>query len=193
MLKLNKEYWKQRYRSGNTQWDIGKPSPQLIQLAKKYASESDRILIPGAGRGHEYVKLKDIGFQNVYLCDWANEAFDALRGHPMTNDSDLMVCDFFELSGNFDLILEMTFFCALEPSLRKAYVRKCYDLLNDDGLLCGLWFDRDFNQDGPPFGGSREEYTNLLFDQFDILKMETASLSIAPRANKEVMIVCQRR
>ena len=40
---------------------------------------------------------------------------------------------FFEHNKKYDLILEQTFFCALNPALRRAYVAKVYELLNVNG------------------------------------------------------------
>ena len=50
--------------------------------------------------------------------------------------------NFFYHQGKYDLILEQTFFCALDPSLREKYVEKCYDLLNDDGKIAGVFFNK---------------------------------------------------
>jgi len=192
MTSLNQEYWKNRYAAGNTQWDIGRASEQLLELASEHARNHSRILIPGAGRAYEYLALRDLGYKSVSLCDWAEEAFfDLVKEFPAAKE-DIIVSDFFQLEDTYDLILEMTFFCALHPSLRSDYVNQCYNLLGSGGCVAGLLFNREFDSPGPPFGGSSEEYLRLFGPKFDILRWETSELSIPQRRGKELVFVCQK-
>ncbi len=80
---------------------------------------------------------------------------------PTFPDSYLIHKDFFELQTKFDLILEQTFFCALNPILRPKYVQKMSELLNAKGKLVGLLFNVPLNEGHPPFGGDKKEYINL--------------------------------
>ena len=99
--------------------------------------------------------------------------------------------DFFEHQGEYDLIIEQTFFCALPPTMRQKYVWKMHQLLANKGKIAGLLFNRTF-ESGPPFGGSQEEY-NLLFQQaFNFLKMEVCQNSATPRAGSELFIELQK-
>ena len=75
--------------------------------------------------------------------------------------------DFFEHKGKYDLVLEQTFFCALDPAKRKDYVEKMYELITPKGKLAGVLFDREF-EGGPPFGGRKNEYENLFKTKFKI-------------------------
>ena len=72
---------------------------------------------------------------------------------------------FFEHKGNYDLIIEQTFFCALPPTMRQKYVWKMHQLLRDSGKIVGLLFNKIF-ESGPPFGGSKAEYVSLFKDAF---------------------------
>jgi copper chaperone CopZ len=85
----------------------------------------------------------------------------------------------------YDIIIEQTFFCALPPTMRQRYVWKMHNLLNANGILAGLLFNRSFDV-SPPFGGSREEYEKLFFGAFEFENIETATNSIEPRANTEL-------
>ena len=76
--------------------------------------------------------------------------------------------------------------------MRMLYVDKMHDLLDTNGVLTGLLFNREFDG-GPPFGGSTEEYQQLFKDKFDIQIMANAYNSIAPRANSEVFIYLKKR
>lgn len=99
--------------------------------------------------------------------------------------------DFFKLQQKFQLILEQTFFCAIDPSLREKYAEKMYDLLRQDGKLVGLFFDRSF-EENPPFGGSKEEYMNLFAPLFDIVNMQQAYNSIERRKGTELFVVLRK-
>jgi SAM-dependent methyltransferase len=103
----------------------------------------------------------------------------------------LIAADFFELSGGYDLIVEQTFFCALDPSLRSSYVQQAYDLLRPGGKLAGLLFDRYF-AGGPPFSGNMEEYRQLLEKRFAIKTLQPCYNSIAPRAGTELFFIAEK-
>lgn len=92
-----------------------------------------------------------------------------------------------------DLIVEQTFFCALEPALRKKYVQKTHTLLKEKGKLIGLLFQFPLTTKGPPFGGSKTEYENLFKNDFSIKILETAHNSIKPRQNNELFFIFEKK
>ncbi len=128
------------------------------------------------------------------MLDIAPTAVETLRQrldaeHPNWQDSLQLVCgDFFQHSGQYDLILEQTFFCAIDPALRPAYVLKMKELLSTDGKLAGLLFNRDF-PGGPPFGGHKAEYEALFAEYFQIHTLETCTNSVGPRAGVELFFI----
>lgn len=61
----------------------------------------------------------------------------------------------FSLKDSFDLIIEQTFFCALDPKLRPEYAVKMAELLKPGGRLVGVLFNDTLNNDKPPFGGTK--------------------------------------
>jgi len=83
------------------------------------------------------------------------------------------------------LILEQTFFCALNPDLRTKYVQKMSELLSKDGKLVGLLFGVEF-PNNPPFGGSKEEYLTLFSSKFKINLLEPCHNSAKPRMGSEL-------
>jgi thiopurine S-methyltransferase len=101
--------------------------------------------------------------------------------------------DFFELNDNFDLILEQTFFCALNPNLRKSYVDKIHQLLNPKGKLAGLLFDFELTESGPPFGGNLSVYKSLFEDQFETMVLESSINSIKERQGKELFFIFEKK
>jgi len=188
--ELNKEYWNNRYLQQQTGWDIGSVAPALKEYIDQLINKNISILIPGCGNAYEAAYLLQQGFKNVTLVDIAPAATAAVEDKLSTyinNGLQIITGDFFDLKTTYDLILEQTFFCALDPSLRSAYVEKMVSLLNPDGKLVGLLFNRHF-EGGPPFGGSKLEYEELFTPKFNIQMMDTAHNSIGPRAGTELFV-----
>lgn len=197
---LDSHYWSTRYRNRDTPWDAGAPTTPITQFFDSFAQEPTNlqksVLIPGAGVSHEAAYIHRMGFNKVLVCDWAVEAlkrFEALN--PNFPKANLLCEDFFQLETTgvkVDLMVEQTFFCAIEPALREKYVATAAQLLFDGGLLVGLLFDRQFPQN-PPFGGSEAEYRMLFEPYFDIKIMEKAKNSIEPRQNSELFVIFKKK
>jgi methyl halide transferase len=100
--------------------------------------------------------------------------------------------DFFALEGTYDLILEQTFFCAIDPLMRKMYVDKMFHLLNPGGTLAGVLFGMEFPHEGPPFGGNILDYKTLLNDKLHIRTIEICYNSIPQRSGNELFFICKK-
>ena len=101
---------------------------------------------------------------------------------------NLILVDFFEHKGQYDLILEQTFFCALDPSFREQYVTKMLELLKPKGKLVGVIFTDPIGTNDPPFGATKEEYTKLFNSCFEFKIFEKCMNSIQPRMGRELFI-----
>ncbi len=188
-MKLNKNFWSNRYQENQTGWDIGYPSPAITKFFDTVVDKDKKILIPGAGNCYEGEYLFRAGFKNVFILDLAAEPLANFQQRvPEFPEAQLLQGNFFEHQTQYDFIVEQTFFCALNPSLRKNYVMKMADSLYENGALVGLLFNIPLHDDQPPFGGSKAEYEQLFAKHFQILKMETAYNSIKPRAGNELFI-----
>jgi SAM-dependent methyltransferase len=188
-MELDKDYWSARYRQQNTPWDVGYATPPLVHYLANIADKQSRILIPGCGTGHEAAFLHQQGHANVFVCDWAEEALAALQSEvPDFPPEHLLCMDFFDLQLQVDYLIEQTFFCAIAPSRRTAYVDKAASLLPVGGVLAGLLFSVPFEREGPPFGGSASEYERLFSRRFQILRMQPADDSIKPRLGHELFV-----
>lgn len=193
-------FWQNRWLTAETGWDLRQASPPLTEYAAQIPPERRNlsVLIPGCGSGHEADFLLENGFSSVTMLDIAPAAVEKMRerfhAKLETQNPKLSIrCgDFFEHEGQYDLILEQTFFCALPPALRPDYVKKMHTIIRPDGKLVGVLFDREF-PGGPPFGGSRAEYEALFEPYFDLKIMEACHNSVPPRAGTEVFFVAQRR
>lgn len=189
---LSPDYWNNRYLNNDFGWDIGYASPPLKEYFLQLKNKDASILIPGAGNGYEVELLIELGFKNVCVLDFAQAPLDALKKRlPDFPEKQLLQKDFFEHEGQYDLIIEQTFFCALDPDLRKKYVEQMCLLLKPGGKLVGLLFNDVMNTDRPPFGGSEFEYRNLFSERFDIKVMEACYNSIKPRMGKELFVIMQ--
>lgn len=188
---LNDQYWSERYAKSQTGWDVGNVSPALKCYFDQISTQSISILIPGCGNAYEAEYLLQQGFTDVTLIDISGVLVQNLQ-EKLKDYIEKGVCrvihqDFFEHSGNYDLIVEQTFFCAIDPILRPKYAKKMSELLKPSGRLVGLLFGREF-VGGPPFGGTQEEYIPYFSSYFDLKTIEKCNNSIPPRAGNELFI-----
>jgi len=189
MPDLTADYWNQRYREDNTPWDLGDVSPAIKHYMDGWTDRDARILIPGAGRAYEALYLHQQGFPNVYVCDWAPEAFHYLRSQAPDFPVDhQLVGDFFALDLTIDLLIEQTFFAAIDPSRRTDYVHRAASLIRPGGWLIGLLFDGELNRPGPPFGATRDTYRSLFSGAFQLEELDTAQHSVDARRGMEVFV-----
>jgi methyl halide transferase len=187
---LSIHYWNKRYLQNDFGWDIGHISSPLKAYFDQLNDKTISILIPGAGNSWEAEYLTQKGFENVYVCDFAEQPLINLQKRcPAIKKENLLLCDFFDITGRqFDLVVEQTFFCALNPSLRQKYFLQMNSLLKTGGKLVGLLFNDKLNSDKPPFGGTKEEYQGYFTDLFQVHTYETCYNSIMPREGRELFI-----
>lgn len=189
---LDKTYWDNQYKTNTTGWDLGKVSPPIKTYIDSLLNKNTAILIPGCGNAYEMEYLLQQGFTNVTVIDIAPTLTSILKQKHATNKNvKIIQGDFFEHKGRYDIIIEQTFFCALPPTLRQQYVFKMHQLLNENGLLVGLLFNRAFEVN-PPFGGSKAEYELLFKDAFQFIEIDNTNNSIDARANTELFIMFKK-
>lgn len=193
-IDLNQNFWESRWKNKQTGWDIGYPSPAITDFLEVYPNKNASILIPGCGNAYEAEYLYRNGFTDITLIDIAPHAVEKLK-NKFRNDPQVKVVqgNFFDWEGDYDLMIEQTFFCAIAPELRPNYVKKAHDLLKKDGQIVGLLFNREFQEQGPPFGGVQMEYETLFQPFFDIKIMEECTNSIPPRQGSELFIQLMKK
>lgn len=190
---LDESYWNERYMAKTTAWDLGQVSPPLRAYIDQLSNKDLRILIPGCGNSHEAEYLVNKGFKNITLIDIAPDLVKELKLKFQPYPSIKVIeGDFFKHNGEYDLILEQTFFCALHPELRKNYVEAMTKLLSLGGKIVGLLFDRDFEHVGPPFGGTSKQYRQLFEKDFELKIFETSTNSFSKRAGSELFIILKK-
>jgi SAM-dependent methyltransferase len=192
-LPLDETFWNDQYNANTTGWDLGEVSPPLKAYIDQLTNKNLRILIPGCGNTYEAGYLLQQGFTDITVIDIAPALVEKLKQKFAANPAvKIILGDFFKHRGEYDLVLEQTFFCAIDPLMRKTYVAKIKDLLAANGKLTGVLFDREFEPKGPPFGGCQSEYRLLFEKDFNILAFETCYNSFTKRQGTELFINLQK-
>lgn len=193
-MRFDEKYWSERYRFQLTGWDAGSITTPLKEYIDQLENKSLKILVPGCGFGHEVKYLYDQGFKNVDVIDFISKPIESLKAYCMNwQDSQFIVGDFFIHHGEYDLILEQTFFSSIDPGYRMQYANKTYELLRDDGKLVGLLFNINFPGNKPPFGGTKEEYARYFINRFEFNVFELSYNSIMPRRGNELFINLRKK
>ena len=188
-MTFDADFWNERYDNGQTGWDIGNPSTPIKEFVDGLTDRSIRILIPGAGNAYEAEYLHQKGFENVSVLDISERAIELFRNRvPSFPNDHLILGDFFNHKGAYDLILEQTFFCALPPTMRARYAEKMGSLLAKGGKLAGVMFNFPLTEKGPPFGGSEEEYETYFKPNFATVNIKPCLNSIEPRQGSEYWV-----
>ncbi len=191
MSELGSSYWNDLYKNRETRWDIGEISSPLKAYFDQLEDKSIRILIPGCGNSYEAEYLMKNGFKDVTVIDISEEPVKNLRTRLAEYDGkeiEILLQDFFTFQpdGKFDLVVEQTFFCAIDRTLREEYVQHMHEIITAGGKLAGVLFKTEFENPGPPFGGSKEEYNYLFSELFQIKKLEDCYNSIEKRRGNEL-------
>ena len=192
------EYWEKSYQSGNMSWDLGGPTP-IFNDWIQFQTDSLSICILGAGNGWDAINFAEKG-HNVTAVDFAESAIDNM--HTSAQDKGVQInlihSDIFDLcklfNHTFDIVLEYTCFCAIDPVRRMDYVRMTNKILKPDGKLVALLFpiDKDINNDGPPFAVDLDSTIDLFSKYFILDTKEIPSLSIERRNGREVFVILKK-
>ena len=186
-----RDFWSTLYRTGDTRFDRGRVAPAILRMAQDGDLPRGRLLVPGAGRGHEALALARLGFVTtaVDLAPEACEAADASAkalGVPLeVRCEDVLVDTLRSRRGQFDAIVEHTFFCAIDPSLRPDYVDACAELLRPGGVLAGLFFVLG-RPGGPPFDVTEPEIRGLFAPRFALERLRPERDSFPERRGREL-------
>ena len=194
MDDLEADFWNKKYENNKIGWDLGEVSPPLKAYFDQLENKELKILIPGGGNSHEAEYLFTNGFINVFVVDFSQIALDNIKSRvPEFPKEQLIQGDFFDLKTQFDLVIEQTFFCAINPKLRAAYAAKMHEVLVDKGKLVGLLFDAKLNDDHPPYGGTKAEYRTYFEAFFNFEIFTRCYNSFHNRKDMELFINFQKK
>jgi SAM-dependent methyltransferase len=197
---LSPDAWNERYQNGNTPWDLSGPTPEFVRLLDEgRLPPKGKALVPGGGRGHDAILLAQRGY-DVDLVDFAPDAVHAALAEASRQKAVLYgYCrNFFDLpatgyhQASYDVLLEYTFFCAIDPELRPRYAQTAASLLKPGGLLVGLFFPTSIDKAGPPFAVSQAEVEKLFAPSFEVT-FEKPARSVKPREGREFLGLLRRK
>ena len=188
-MDLSENFWDNKYKLNDTRWDLGIISPPIKAYIDQLTNKNLKILIPGGGNSHEAEYLHNNGFTNVYVIDLSETALIHLKSRvPSFPREHIIHGDFFNIDMVFDLIIEQTFFCAINPNLRNAYAEKAFEILCKHGKIVGLLFNVPLYDTQPPFGGSKAEYLEYFKPYFNIKVLNACYNSHHTRHGRELFI-----
>jgi methyl halide transferase len=205
-------YWDEAYRAERDGWDMGTPTPVFVDLLDRYGMDlrpiggtefsalgrTPRVLVPCSGRGYDALLFAERGW-DVTAVDFSAEPLSWLHAERGKRGVELRVlqADMFPLGkeypSHFDLLLEYTCVCAIEPQRRTEFLRFAAETLRPGGILLALLFPVDGRPGGPPFSIDVEEFKTDAEAHFVLTHESTPATSVKPRLGKETLLVLERR
>ena len=186
-------------------FDANQPEPALVALMERHALPAGRALVPGCGRGYSVVQLAspertalglDIAPTGVAAArDFITEA---VGGSDLEAQVDVQEADFFSAEivskiGQFEVVYDCTFLCAIQPDMRKAWANQMNKLLAPNGELITLIFPNGpLGSTGPPFTINEELVTSLLaphgFKAVEVAEVPQDQLARGQRGSEVIAI-----
>jgi SAM-dependent methyltransferase len=171
------ERFKERYASGDTPWDIGKPDINLIQTVTTMAIEPCKALDIGCGTGDNSIWLAQKNFQ-VTGVDVSEIAIDKAREKALQAKVKFtfMVTDFLtnKIEGApFGFVFDRGCFHSLSSDEeRQSFAENVAAHLTKDGLWLSLVGNADEQRQGPgPPKRTARDIVNSTEPSFEILSL----------------------
>lgn len=214
---MNDIDWESRWSGGDTPWDTGGPTSELVHLLASGTVPEGRALVPGCGSGYDVLALAGAGWSTLGLeiAPSAVERFRRLRDEAglVAEVADVALADYFAFEPDrpFDLMWDYTFLCAIDPHRRPAWAERAAELLRAGGELVTLIFpvaeppglrEPELNPAaesaaepglGPPFPLDPHEVRDLLAPWFVERSLSPATRSHPRRAGREWLGRWERR
>lgn len=190
-------YWDSLYDSDLFAWDLGGPTPVFSRLAERGHLEPGKMLVLGAGHGHDARLFARHGFV-VTAVDFSTAAFEAMN--QLDDPSfpvEIVQADFFSLppewNGRFDYILDYTSFCAVLPQRRAEYADLVTRLLKSRGQYIILAFPIGQRPGGPPYTVQPDAIIDLYVERgFSLRHREEPADSIPGRKGVEELLILEK-
>ncbi len=205
------EFWDEAYRSERDGWDMGTPTPVFVDILERLGADFRSIggpdyrnsaqppnaALPCSGRGYDVLLFSKYGF-DVTAIDFSSEALDYLLPHGETNPRlRLLQADLFTLgethAGQFDLVVEYTCICAIDPLRRAELADTTHRMLAPGGHALMLLFPVDGRAGGPPFAIDVDEWKTLMSPHFELTFEVTPESSVKPRLGRELLMMWKKR
>jgi SAM-dependent methyltransferase len=169
--------FKQRYKSGDTLWDIGKPDFNLIQTVTGMPINPCRVLEIGCGTGDNAIWLSQQNFHVVGI-DASEVAIEKARSKAVEANvkcaflvSDILTS---RIDGApFGFAFDRGCFHTLgSDKERRRFAEKVHGHLGENGLWLSLLGNADEQRDGPgPPQRTARDIVNAVEPHFEILSL----------------------
>ena len=191
------DFWEGLYATGNDGWDLGQPSPPLVDVVERTPPPRGRVAVLGCGRGHDARFLAAHGY-DVVGYDFSAAAVTAARA--LARRDGVTVAfeqrDIFTLGRDadhaFDGVWEYTCYCAIDPARRDEYARTVAAIVRPGGWLLACFFPLRAVSAGPPFPVSRAEVRRRLAPAFRIERAQPPLRSARGRLGREWLVFARR-
>lgn len=196
-LANSPHFWDNLYKESQFPWDLGGPTPVFQRLVQGQIFKPGKMLVLGAGRGHDAHLFARYGFE-VTAVDFSAEAVGLIGQFNDPNyPIEIIHADFFSLSGKwdslFDYILDYTSFCAVLPARRAEYADMVARLLRPGGRYIILAFPIGTRSGGPPYVLQPDAIIELYAGRGFRLQMRESPLDSAPdRQGFEELLVLEK-
>jgi len=189
-------FWTNIYNNETPRWDLGTVTPLLPEALPQLKIPKSRFIVLGCGTGNDAAHLAEQG-HIVTAVDISPQAIKLAKekyGH-ITNLT-FIEGDIFNLGeehiAQYDVVFEHTCYCAIPPNQRNKLVQVWRRLLNENGMLLGIFFVVN-RTEGPPFGGSEWELRRRLENDFQFLYWTRAKHSLERRLGKELIVFAKKK
>ena len=188
--------WQKHYDENDLAWDLGGVAEPFVRLLEERSLPEGRLIIPGCGQGHEVLFFAERGWR-VTGVDFASGAVGLLRQALVDRklEASILHQDFFQLddshNGQYDVLLEQTFFCAISPDQRASYVDTVSRILKSGATLAGVFYETG-EEGGPPFNTTEADIRQYFSHGFDIQRLERCIFSHERRQGKEWLAVMRK-
>ena len=135
------DFWDKAYIEGNTGWDIGTKTPIFDHWINSI-DKSKNICVLGAGNGWDAINFAQKGHK-VTAVDFAPSAINSMidRSEKNSVKMNIVQLNIFDLPKYyrffFDVVVEYTCFCAIDPIDRQKYIETVSGILKKSGLFVG--------------------------------------------------------
>jgi ubiquinone/menaquinone biosynthesis C-methylase UbiE len=169
------QHWDQRYQTGSTPWESGRPSRELMRIVREQPIAPGRVLEPGCGTGVNAVWLAEQGFQ-VTAVDCSALAIEqaterATKAGVTIRFEVRNVCDLTAPDGPYPFVFDRGCFHTVRRTERERYLRMLERVTGPGSLFLLLAGNANEPRTSGPPGLSEADLRTDLEPQFEFLSL----------------------
>jgi SAM-dependent methyltransferase len=192
------EFWENLYKTNSVAWDLKTPASAFLDLLNsEFFRNRNKMLVIGCGYGYDAIAAAKNNF-DVTAVDFSESAINFARELALNENVNVnfIAEDFFLLdndhSGSYEIIFDYVTYCAIDPSRRKEYADKIYELLKPDGIFAIILFPVENRIGGPPFAVDVDEAIELFSEKLELILSTDKINSIKPRKGRELLQIYRK-